>query len=235
MNREKSNIIPMTANANDSPPLLAFMVTEPYENTGGVIFAHTAIVARRFGANEWHDGDISGMTVRRAADLDHYAPGPVPASALIAKGWWFECSGCAETISDEWLYERGLSVEGVRGSERGAVFCCACCEGEYRDRRRAKETAGQAVIRGLIERIRQRFGDVEIGKTRHYTTMRDGLLTTQEAEVEFVFPGQRIAPASLRLASHYPQQNVYPPSFSFYCCNGDREAFEAFAKESHRA
>lgn len=235
MNREKSNIIPMTPDAANRPVLLAYMVTEPYENTGGVIFAQTAIVARRIGANEWHDGDISGMTVRRAADLDRYAPGPVPASAMIAKGWWFECSGCGATINEDWLYDRGLSVEGVRGTDSGPVFCCARCEGEYRDIARAEETAGQAVIRGLIERIRQRFGDVEIGKTRHYTTMMDGHLTTQEAEVEFVFPGHRFGPASLRLASYHPQRDALPPSFSFYCCNGDREAFEAFAKETDRA
>lgn len=214
--------------------LKAFTVSEDQEGRGGVIFAKTAIEARRLGASEWNDGELGGMHVHRSPGLDKFSPGPVPAWVLIADGWWWECSGCYERIDLDYLDEAGLDVTGVRGTTWSMVFCCATCEAEYRDDERAKEAAGQAVISVLIEILHRRFhGQVTVGKSHHYTTIERGLLTTQEARVEFTFPGQKIGPAMIRLHrdDYRPCDTLLPPSLYLTCCAGDKEAFEKFAEE----
>lgn len=216
--------------------LRAFMVTaEASEESGGVIFAKSHIEARRIGASEWNDGELGGMTVRRSPRLDRFSPGPVPAWVLVSMGWtWEECAGCALQVSEDSLEEAGLAVEGVRGNDGSLVFCCARCEGEWRDRRRAAEAAGQAVISAMIARLHRRFrGQVIVEKSHHYTLIREGLPTTQEASVEFSWPGQKIGNAVIHLVRDYYSHaaTMLPPSLQIRCCMGDKEAFEKFAEE----
>ena len=68
----------------------AFTVQEPHESSGGIIFANHAIEARREGANLWNDGELHGMTVRRAPEIDGMQ-GDKRAinTALLNRGWLF--------------------------------------------------------------------------------------------------------------------------------------------------
>lgn len=121
----------------------------------------------------------------------------------------------------------------MRGNDGSLVFCCARCEGEWRDRRRAGEVAGQAVISAMIARLHRRFAPITITDTHHYTTIRDGLPTTHEARVGFSWPGQKIGDAVFHLQRDYysPGASMLPPAIQVRCCMGDREAFEKFAEE----
>jgi hypothetical protein len=59
--------------------LKAFAVTEHDENTGAVIFAKHDIVARRIGADEYADGELSYVSCRRAL-----MPMPTRRSPLVS-------------------------------------------------------------------------------------------------------------------------------------------------------
>lgn len=69
----------------------AFIANEPYENRGDVFFANHNIVARRMAADELNDGELVGMTCRRAPGLDHLE-GDRRAIVweLLEMGWWFD-------------------------------------------------------------------------------------------------------------------------------------------------
>lgn len=72
--------------------MVAFIVTEPYENRGGVIFADHAIVARRIGADEYADSEIQGMSVRRCPDLDEHKGDERFINRYLLHNccWWFD-------------------------------------------------------------------------------------------------------------------------------------------------
>lgn len=65
-----------------------------------VVFARSSIEAKRDWANEHGDGDryIAGISAKRCKGWDKYAPGPVPAMAMIDDGWRFECHGCSRSV-----------------------------------------------------------------------------------------------------------------------------------------
>ena len=71
------------------------------DETGCVVFAHSNVIARRNGANEL-DIPFEGIeSCRLAPEFDEYAPGPVPAKALLAAGWWQYCSGCSKQVRED--------------------------------------------------------------------------------------------------------------------------------------
>lgn len=80
----------------------AYQVSEAFEGHCVIVFASRAVVARREGANQL---DVSFGEVdqcKRAPWADEYAPGPVPAQAKIAAGWYFECAcGCERRIDSD--------------------------------------------------------------------------------------------------------------------------------------
>src|SRR4051812_28465441 len=107
---------------------LAYAVTETYENTGRIVFADRPIDARKIGAGEFNDGQLGGLSVRRAPWADRFGTArALPARVCIDEGWHFECSGCGATIDSDWLYERHLPLSGVIGSSIGNVYCCRRC------------------------------------------------------------------------------------------------------------
>ena len=110
-------------------PLLAYSVTEEFEGTGGIVFARSAIAARRIGAERYADGEFENAQCRRAPYADEYAEsGVVPASRLIAEGWHFECSGCSRTIDNDYLWERDIDPSDVVGTQDSSVYCNELCE-----------------------------------------------------------------------------------------------------------
>lgn len=210
----------------------AFLVTTDYDGTGGVVFAKSAIEARRYGASEWNDGELGGLHVRRERDFDQFDGSGVPAWLMVAKGWWFECSGCGMTINEDSLYDRGLPVEGVVGAECSRVYCCATCEADERARTAREAAVGNAFLWHLKQRVIDRFGPVEFAngawKEHVYAREVDGTVHIGQGIVSFNFPGMRIGPASLRYNWGYGGQ-FGPPSPEYSVPRGDLEAFEAWA------
>ena len=213
----------------------AFIVTEEYGNNAMVVFSNYAIAARRYAASELNGGEITGLSVRRAKDLDQFEGDRIPASILIERGWWFECSGCGLTINEENLDERDLSTGGVIGFYHGAVYCCKACHDDHMARKARENEAGQAflaILRGLVTK---RLGAVEFVtgafKEHIFAQESDGIVMIRDACVSFNFPGQTLAPASL----HYqPGYDCGPNRPEFRCCAGDKDAFEAFADKGAR-
>ncbi len=109
-------------------PLRAYAVLETCENTGGIVFAQHAIVARRWGSCEYADGDITSVTCRRAPWADRFASlGAVEARAAVAHGWRFECHGCGMNTDEYGLADDEKDVDGVIGTMDSLVFCCSAC------------------------------------------------------------------------------------------------------------
>lgn len=66
----------------------AYLVQCNYTNEGDVIFASSPIVARRWGASEFNDGELGGMSVRRAPQFDALRGDRRAINrALLAMGW----------------------------------------------------------------------------------------------------------------------------------------------------
>lgn len=214
----------------------AFIVQEPDEGTGGVIFAKSNIAARRIGADEYNGGEFGGLSVHRAPGLDQYAESGVPAHIMIAEGWWFECSGCDMRINEENLSEEGLPVSGVVGTMDGPVFCCAHRHEQWTESQRRKREAGAAFLEKLRQHVGRRLGAIDFVsgefKEHVYVVEVDGHLIVRRAVVSFKFPGMAVGPASLR---YDETQENGPQPLVFYCCSGDKEAFEAFASAGRAA
>jgi len=219
--------------------LRAFAVQEKDEYTGGVFFAAHDIVAKKEGANEFAGGDISGVECRRVPWADEFVGRSLPARVMIAHGWWFECSGCDMRINEDALLERGLSVDGVLGTQWGRVYCSArCCRRDLSIKRRAEAEKVRA-IEALKAIVRCRFPGVsftdehENPSWRHhaYVTFRHGQKgwLWEQVAVSFTFPGMQIGPATLHLERRWSVA-IGPVRPEFRCFNGDRAAFEAFAE-----
>lgn len=242
-------------------PMRAFSVQETCEDTGGIVFARHAIVARRRGAQIYGDGDFHSVTCRRAPWADRYADvGSVPASAAIEAGGWFECSGCGRRINDalpeQWEHEveAGESLCGqqllyakwqpkhVIGDMDTAVFCRKSCKVAHDAREAERKRRQERAIEAFKRIILRRFPDAVIPdgpavegepiwrRDHHaYASMANGRWRVKQVRVAFGFPGMKVGFASLE---YYPQSHhsraERAPAFS--CCNGDREAFEAYAK-----
>ncbi|WP_159953155.1 hypothetical protein [Rhizobium sp. 18065] len=217
-------------------PVRAFAVLELGENTGGIIFARHAIAARKSGACEYSDGDITSVECRRAHWADRYADQRiVPAADAIAHGWRFECHGCGETMDLGWLYDNDLPVEGVIGSMDGCQFCCAECKERDATLKRQQKALGDEFIETLRAIVIRRFGNVEFCseafKPHTYVIEQAGALSIGQASLSFNFPGQIYAPATV--IYDWPYSFAWdgrgPVKLKYSCVNGDKLAFEAFA------
>jgi hypothetical protein len=224
-------------------PLRAYAVTEHDENTGGIIFARHDIAARKAGANEYGDGELTYVSCRRAPWADHCAEtGIVPAKLMIDFGWHFECHGCGARIDVDWLRENRLPLDGVCGSQNGWVFCCARCKWRHKKYLGRERAAKDDAIEAFKAIIRARFGDVEFverGETGgHHVYVVEGERGGwhwSQVHVAFKFPGMQIGPAHLvRDEPHGRGRNGFigPTKPHYTCCGGDREAFEKFAAET---
>lgn len=162
-------------------PLLAYSVTEPDEGTGGIVFATSAIAARRIGADLYCDGEFSYARCRRAPYADRYAAtAQVPASALVGAGWHFECSGCSVRIDtdlpDRWRDEAGPTdtfreilaaarryrhwhSDAVIGDQNGAVFCDAACQAKHLAHEAERKRRQARAIEAFKRRVLKRFPD----------------------------------------------------------------------------
>lgn len=230
--------------------LRAFAVTENDENNGAIYFAKHDIVAKKWGANEFADGEISYVSCRRAPWADPYIGKPLPVSVMIDNGWHFECHGCGMRMDEDELRERHLPVDGVIGTQHSAVYCSSRCRRKHFSRRRRRQAEEQFAIETFKAIVRKRFAEVEfcdapeIDHWRHharadYRPGEKGWIW-QDVCVAFTFPGMKIAPATYRLPQRpwcgygHGNQFIGPLRPVYTCCNGDREVFEAYAAATRR-
>lgn len=221
--------------------LKAFAVTENDESMGGIVFAKSAIAARRMGANQYADGEFAYVSCRRAKWADHCAEtGIVPASLMIECGWHFECGSCGERVDSDWLYENDRDPEDVIGTQHSTVYCTPLCEARERLSRAEAKHRETRWIRRFRKIILRRFPGVTIctdertfkGSGHAYCSFQQGKWRMRQVSVAFEFPGMVIAPAALRWDRDHRHRVGRPSKPHWSVCNGDKDAFEAFALRS---
>lgn len=209
----------------------AYSCLELDEWTGGIVFAKTKRDALRIGADAFNHGDCENMEITRRKDLDRYEGVGVPAWLLVDEGWRFECWGCGMQINDSELEGNGLPITGVVGKESGRIYCCHACRMESMADDAARRAFGEAFTEMLRDMVRDRFPGIEhnFGERPHHVYVGGGTpITVKEASVYFDFPGMKIGQASLtyRHAGLHGREIIGPVRPEYYCCSGDREAFE---------
>lgn len=215
--------------------LKAYSVLENNENTGAIYFAEHAIVARRLGANDYADGDLSYVTCRRAPWADEWAnkDEDVPARIMIANGWHFECCGCGARVDEDYLYDEDLPLNGVIGTQRSRVFCSEICECEFKLHEAIRRDRERRMIDVMKSLVLKRFPTVKFSEAKDnwkphaHAEKRNESWQVTQAVVSFAFPGMKIAPASYRF--NLDHHKIGPVKPHFTCCFGDKEAFEAWA------
>lgn len=169
-----------------------------------VVFAKTSIEAKRRWANEHGDGDryIAGISAKRCKGWDQFAPGPVPCLEMIDDGWFWECSGCNRTISQETIdygFEDhdGNVSEPLRPYEpkAGAIWCSKeCHDADKLDKKRRATLKRRAIA--VVERaVTRAFPGVTLSNKEYskhaYIIRRDGRLCIHDVRVQFETPGMK--------------------------------------------
>ena len=231
-------------------PIKAYAVCDNDDGMGAIYFARHAITARKAGANEYGDGELSYVRCNRAPYADKFAEiGDVPASVMVENGWHFECGACGRRIdqdlSDAWEYEisdtdtardmmrararyKNWTPDDVIGSQRSIVFCDARCEADHADDQRERKAAELRVMERCKRIVLRRLPDaILIDKDHHVYVSRnkEGHYRVRQVRIAFDFPGRQFGYASWRFEiGAYRDGKAH-----FSCCNGDREVFEAWA------
>ncbi len=207
-----------------------------------IVFAEKAVQARRYGANEL---DIEFGEVdfcRRLKWADRYADvRSVPMSEAIRHGWWTECTCCGQRLHEDEVWAAGIEPAAVIGTIKGRAYCDWTCWIWDLKVNADLEARKQRAIRWLKRRVLRRFPGVDFANTKYsdhayVTTDGTGRMRTHQAWVSFNFPGQQIAPATLRYDpdDHEVRRSGNLRPF-FMCCAGDKAAFEAFAATAQQA
>lgn len=161
---------------------LAWRVDEPEEGRGVIVFAEDATVARSMGADrlELDNDDVDEPT--RTPQYDAFAPGPVPVSALIDDGWWFECAYCSTWFDGDTEENDDLHpVDPQAGPKPYTAFCCRRCAAGHEAQKRGQVAAMSA----LLESFSARFPGASVVDAYAGTS---GVLETGLARVNFRFP-----------------------------------------------
>lgn len=195
--------------------LKAYHCFHDYVEHHEIYFEKTNISARKAFALEHLDGDLAGITCRHIKWADKFAPGPVPAAALINDGWWWECYSCSDPVDS---YNQDPVFE-----DKTTVFCSTKChDAYYANKRRVKiieEFALKAFKKKLVDKLNGYQPDI---KHEHiYVQRNNGRLSVKQIVIEFNFPTQKYGSALYRI-----DQRKEEPHFS--CCVGDKEAFRSW-------
>lgn len=173
-------------------PLLAYEATD-----GGdgwcIVFATNGAAARRYAAGEMGT-DFEGVErCRRKPEFDRWSPGPVPVQAQFEAGWWFECNGCGQRVSD------GDEVDDLSGEpiplnpvfHTSAVYCTPECEARE-CLLRAEEQAAEARAKlDMAAAVHSRWPGAVIKRQHAYAPAGK----VEQATTEFMFPAGKY-PAS---------------------------------------
>lgn len=213
----------------------AYAVLEDCENTGGIVFAERAIVARRDGASQYGDGDFGAVSCRRAPWADEFAGKPIPVKVMVANGWHFECCDCGATIDEDWLYDEDLPLDGVIGFQHSKVYCSEICEARDNLRSAIKRDHERRAIEALKAYVLKRFPSVKFRdadnwRPHAYASNDQGTWQVRQAVVSFEFPGMKIGAATCRIErGQHNDRMIGPVRPEFSVCAGDREVFQAWA------
>lgn len=117
----------------------AYCVTDADDSASVVVFSKLAVTARQRGANQLGIDFEEVGSCTRVKEFDQYAPGPVPISAYLEQGWWWECGHCGFTFTDEGLqsedsdsvWPESQPFEPVTDKDGSAYCCMACMMAEY--------------------------------------------------------------------------------------------------------
>jgi hypothetical protein len=203
----------------------AFAVQEDCEGTGDIFYADHAITAKKRFANEFGDGDLSGISCHRAPWADAYAP-HCPRLVMIDHGWWIECNGCGVRIDSDLEVNPDDPDEEVRKldpveDDRG-LFCLASCRDRYLADRAARQDAEAAARATLEVKLLAKLpGVTVVGEIHSYVEKRDGLYVARQTRAAFDFPGSTIGPA-------YFSHNEIGEEPSVTVCQGDLPAWETW-------
>lgn len=176
----------------DAKPLKAYQVNVDADDAYScVVFAINSATARREGASElgysWEDVE----SCKRTPGFDQYAPGPVPAAAMIEAGWWFECHHCGQRVSSDYEYDDDGNeiAPGAYVTRKQQVFCCQ----EHLARYDASTRMNQAAQNALIELVEAKFPGCTVKRIHVYG---DKLEASEphhgiKCLAEFTFPGAK--------------------------------------------
>lgn len=212
--------------------LKAYAVREDCENTGGIYYATSNIVARKAGSHEYNGSELGGMSCRRAPWADKYAPGPCPKLVMIDHGWWFECHGCCAKMSCDAAddSEEDGGNDPNRYIERGsAVYCSIECRTRYRSEQAMRKRLERKAIRDLAAALLLKLPDVVPVTIRRKDNWRphasvvkqDGVWKTQQCVVSFDWPGRKIGFGTFRFDKIGEEPHVA-------ICHGDMDAWNAW-------
>lgn len=192
-------------------PMKAYIVTDGDEGSACVMFATNSETARREGACELNTEWDGIESCRRAPHLDQFCPGPVPLGVLIESGWWFECHGCGQRVSNDYEYDDdGNEIEpGTYIVRKQQVFCCQECLA----RDDAKTRANVAAQDALIELVEAKFLGCTIQRVHVYGEKLEPSEPhgVRKCIAYFTFPGSRYASTYVfgeGNVAHVPQIDV---------------------------
>lgn len=240
--------------------LKAYACLEPYENTGGIVFAKSNIEARRRSADEYHDGDIGGMSVKRAPWADKYgAAHKVPILDMTDHGWRFECQLTGVIIESD-IYENGtyrydetlkedvfdsfLIGKSPVGNQYGDCFACQEYADEYYEIKRQRKEFEKEQLDFYKEMLFSRFPDAILvndeihGNKEHIYSIANNVISkagtpfiVQEFRIPFKFPsGNHLAHFEMR-REYYGWESHGPIKPFYTCAKADLEVFEKWSEE----
>lgn len=105
------------------PTLVAWQCDD--DDSACIVFARTELGASRLVRfQDGFDGYEPEYGERiRAPEFDHFAPGPVPLSALLEAGWRYECDWCSHTVDVDGCEE---CADPCSSCEKGEEACSSC-------------------------------------------------------------------------------------------------------------
>lgn len=162
--------------------LLAYSVQG--DECGAIVFAHSAIEARRVGASMINLEFNEVESCRRAAFADQYSEqGFVPIPVLLAQGWWWSCEGCGDAV-------KGTEVERTPSDNGDPVYKLpeaaiitdktVWCSLQCKSREEAKQ-ATEALLKKTIT-------DIVLSTWPHAGSIHVSL-ATDPPQAHFMFPG----------------------------------------------
>jgi hypothetical protein len=215
----------------------AYAVTDSYEGGGDIYYAVHAITARRAGADEYSEGNLSGVTCKRAHWADEFAPGPCPKLVMIDHGWSFECHGCYSRLSCDGVEEHDSDGRGHIDRNRfvelrGGVFCTAECRAKERSERARLKRLQRRAVNDLVSALSQKLPEaraIKRNKNRFanpYASVErqdDGSFVIKECIVGFEWPGMKDGHGTFgfRKAGEEPYVEI---------CRGDIPAWDAWRR-----
>ena len=244
VNRAGQAVTALRASIPDASSPKAYAIHEEYENTGGIVFAHHAVVARRIGAGEYADGEFDQVSCRRASWADCYADtGKVPVAAMVDNGWYFDCFGCGRRIDLDLYDEPGYeswSPHDIIGYQHTAAFCRQGCKDDHEAHEAERKRRQQRVIERFGRIVLRKFPDAILtdgegyrAKARAYANHTKGRWIIEQVRVPFTYPGMQYGPGSLDY-DRYPHNRTVKAKPHFTCAGGDVAAFEAWAAAHSR-